>query len=123
MSGPIQFNGLTGLFEPCPGSESNDAQELPFAVARPPAPAAVAQQAEQPVRNRHVVGSTPTSGSAKPLLTTRDVLREAKARVRELDREIKRLKKLEAERASLRRLLKAAADDRAANVVHMRKSG
>jgi len=43
--------------------------------------------------------------------------------VRELDREIKRLKKLESERAALRRLLRAAADDRAGNVVRLKNHG
>ncbi len=51
-----------------------------------------------------------------PRLTPKTLLKQARARVRELDAEIKRLRRLEQEREELRRLI-AAADGRPLAVV------
>ncbi len=54
------------------------------------------------------VGSAPPAAKPSPLKPV-DVVKLARARLREVERDIKRLKKLEVERDELKRLLDAAA--------------
>lgn len=56
------------------------------------------------------------AGKAKPT-TPRSVVKAARARVRELDREIKRIEKLRAERDELKRLLAAATGNKTSPAV------
>ena len=69
-------------------------------------PAAHEELNEAPRREPESKRAAPTNKSAP--VTDRDVVRLARARLRELNAEIKRLRKLEAQRDALKRLLAAA---------------
>lgn len=78
------------------------------------APAQIAEAAKvapvRPVPAQPVVAAKPTVVAAKAAaLKPVDVVKLARTRLREVERDIKRLKKLETERDELKRLLDAAA--------------
>jgi hypothetical protein len=76
----------------------------PAVVARAPRQASLPGIAPAPV------AVAPTRVAASAPMTTQNVMKLARARLRDLDREIKRLRALETERDELRRLLAAAAE-------------
>lgn len=107
MSGPMQWTpqGMVPAGSPRPVSED-------------PTPAVVLQMAHTVDEDEDDdVAPTPRALPAKKMLARakvelapKDVIKLARARLRDVDREIKLLKKLEVERDQLRRLLDAATN-------------
>lgn len=93
------------------------AKWMPYAAA--PAPAvAIEEQAVKPKGKPATVTATTRHTSAAPKF---NVLQAARARLRELDREIARLEKLKRERDQLARLLDAAKTTNGAKAIPLRR--
>lgn len=75
-----------------------------YATVAQPEPAARAEQPRVTAERKR--SAAPTTKA--PATAGFDVIKAAKARLREIDRELRRLRKLEAEATKLRRLLSAA---------------
>lgn len=86
----------------------------------PTNPLAVAQTAPKVAAGKPSAASLAGTNKRAPLESF-DVVRAAKARVRELNREIARLEKLKTERDQLKRLL-VAANQKTGTVVQFRKA-
>lgn len=92
--------------ERCPRGECRavfrtDALAVP-PIAPPPAPALERGTAKKMVRAAVAAAAQPS------LATERDLIKAARRQLRELDREVARLRKLEIERDKIKRLLEAA---------------
>lgn len=110
MSGPLQFSPTKGWFRP-----NNDNTPLPEEFVEPE-PAVIAATPPQPLAP--APAPLPKLTKTQPL-STPNVLKLAKARLKEVNAELKRHKALEQEKAELERLI-AAAQNKAPRVAQVR---
>lgn len=95
------------------------------AVVRPqPSSAQAPQQLTLPAMPQAPVFATPsTVATSSALITPRDVVKAARARVREIRAELKHHKRLQSELAELERMLAAARSKPKAVVTTIRRTG
>lgn len=109
---PVTMFTAEGLVYRCPRAECNSLLGRPEPEPEP--------SAEEPVIH---VPQRPAQTKPKQVPATFNVVKAARARLREVERQIKRLRKLEKERDELKRLLSAArAEPKTATVKSLRAS-
>ena len=121
MSGPMQWSQAQGRLVPAitsasvtstAGWDSEGEDNYPIS---PPPFAIAASAAEAPTVAP--VKATPTKAKTQAVVTPKNIVALAKARLREVKLELRRMKTLEKERGELERLISAAEDTKPRAVV------